>query len=362
MIDDDGEFPVAQAELVAVTAVPVVDPVGRWSGGGWIASGVDGEVFVFDRSLQVVERFAVPDELPWPSRGDLLAPSRYRVDVSPDARWAVFAGFDRTVVVDPAGRVAWRNEHPSFRDEDGDEVLAAAVFRPDGGALWGYARSTEPTPATTDGKPAAVVRHVVSTGDWRLTATVASIYQGLPTNDPLVHPGGNVVGFNNDDGCWVHCDDDSETVLLTGSWYPLGFSPDATRWVGATDGRPVVGDVAGDFNGALTEPDFAPFPLREDEDEDDEEEIDAAHFVTPRLVAVLGARSLNPHHVLSNATTLEPVACLAFLDNEDNGDNGDLGSLAGSDGDGTWVMSSVGFDSSWRVRPGRLRRWTAALS
>ncbi|WP_436776481.1 hypothetical protein [Yinghuangia sp. YIM S09857] len=358
MIDDDGEFPVARAELVAETAVPVVDPVGRWSGGGWIASGVDGGVFVVDRNLQVVERFAVPDELPWPSRDDLLAPSRYRVDVSPDARWAVFTGFDRTIVVDPAGRVAWRNEHPAFRDEDGDEVPAAAVFRPDGGALWGYARPTDPTLATTDGEPAAVVRHVVNTGDWRPTATVASIYQGLLANDPLVHPGGSIVGFNNDDGCWVHCDDHSETVLRTGSWYPLGFSPDGMRWVGATDSVPVVGDVDGDFHGALTESDFAPFPLREDEDEDDEEEIDAAYFVTSRLVAVFGARSLNPHHVLTDATTLEPVARLDYGGNE----NGDLDSLVGSDGDGTWVTSTVGLDSSWRVRPGRLRRWTAALS
>ncbi|GAA4626309.1 hypothetical protein GCM10023196_034040 [Actinoallomurus vinaceus] len=359
MIDNDDPDAVVDARLVAEAAVPVRGPARRWSGGGWIVPGVGPEVFALGTDLAVSATFPVPEELPRCSPERPAREEDYRVDVSPDGRWAVFAGTDRTVVVDTDGRVVWRMAHPSFRDRDGDLVPAAAVFRPDGSALWAFVSAGDPSSPDTGARATGAERHVVSVADWRVTAVVPSAYTGLPPGDIVVHPGGDLVGFAGAhrygvegfytyayEGFWVRCDDTSEAVLSTGDWCPLEVSPDGRRWIGQTGSTPVIGDFA---DGVVIEPDRAPFTT-DDEEEEEDVEADSACFVTSELVVAAGGLWEN-RHVFADALTLRRVASIEYPPSEDD----HYAVWVGGDGDGTW-MTSTG-RAPWEPGAVRLRRW-----
>jgi hypothetical protein len=98
-----------------------------------------------------------------------------RFDVSPDQRFAVFAGTERIVVVDRDGVVRWQVSHPACPStlDDLDELASCAVFSPEGEVLWAFV----PRAAPTEDQRLSVERWRINVSDWRTTFRVATRYR-----------------------------------------------------------------------------------------------------------------------------------------------------------------------------------------
>ena len=78
-----------RAELLDELTERVAGAPQRLTSGGWAALSRAGELLVLDDHLRVVGRFRVPERIV-PELEHYREPPRYRLDISPDGRLAVF--------------------------------------------------------------------------------------------------------------------------------------------------------------------------------------------------------------------------------------------------------------------------------
>ncbi|MEV4178196.1 hypothetical protein [Nonomuraea sp. NPDC049709] len=258
------------AGLVCELVERIVSAPRRLFGGGWAVLAEPGTVhrpagglLVLDEDLAVVGRFPVPEDIftksesskGWPWYWVDIAFPECRFDVSPDRKFAVFAGIDRIVVVDRDGGVRWQVRHPvrfSTACEDDDIPRpSCAVFSADGAVLWTFVPAEE----AGGGNP-AVERWHIDVASWHITMRAVTQY-GLDTN-VLVHRDGRHAGYGfvehfvvdsgEPDGHWVRwADDGTEEVVISDKFTPVDIHPDGEPWlaISGDDHALCIGDFQG---------------------------------------------------------------------------------------------------------------------
>ncbi|WP_405678175.1 hypothetical protein OG292_28030 [Streptomyces sp. NBC_01511] len=331
---DDLALPSAYAELIAELARPVTGRIEKTFGGRWIVRDAEDGLLLLAPDLSVVARFPIP--------GRFVESGWFNHDISPDGRFASFAGTRHTVCVRADGSTVWEVRHPALGDVDGDDVPACAVFAPGGAELWAFV----PVPDEEWDEDADVTytarRWVITLPDGVVTGTSPSYYQG--PHKVLIHPDGRHVSSaefdgSSDDGRWTRWDADGQpTTPARGFAVPLDAHAEAAGW------------LANAF-GTLRLHDFGPSD-GDNAARDPRVESSASSFLWAWFLdrgRVLALSDTEPHHVLLTADTLEPLARIHYPDSYDSADHVHL---CGA-GDGSWVTvtSRVADD------PPRVCRW-----
>jgi hypothetical protein len=282
-------------ELIGESAEPVLSAPHRITGGGWAALSATGELLLMDDQLITVGSLSVPGEILQDKPVSAVIPT-CRVDLSPDLRFAAFAGTGRIVIVDRNGDVQWQATHPVPSIEGTNDVASCAVFTPDGTSLWAFVprlTNADTRPGDSDPflPPFSVERHVLDVTTWRTTARAATAYRCH--SQILLHPDGEHAGYGTFDGhdgwsCrWVRWDDGCETVVETGWMKPVDLHPSGERWLAHNPCELVVGDFHSDT--VSTIPVVADAGDASEEDWEDHPyhgydlEISAACLLTPNL-------------------------------------------------------------------------------
>ncbi|MFJ8746146.1 hypothetical protein ACIRL2_43160 [Embleya sp. NPDC127516] len=330
---NDLALPCAHAELIAELPREVMGRIEKTYGGRWIVRDADGGLLLLSPDLTIDERFVIPRyfvESGW-----------FNHDISPDGRFAAFAGERRSACVRVDGSTVWEASHPALGNVDGEDVPACAVFAPGGTELWAFVPVPDDEWDEDSDVTYTAQRQVISLPGGAVIGTSPSFYEG--PHKVLIHPDGRHASSDafdgaGNDGRWTRWDADGRpTTTSRGFGVPLDVHPDAGTWLGNAFGTVQLHDFG---------------PADDDAGRDPRVESSTATFLWAWFldrVHVIALSEYAPKHMLLDTHTLQPRARIHYPAPHHDADAINLCSA----GDGTWVTVTAALDGAAPC----IRRW-----